>query len=178
MVENTSGQAGVDTFEPRLVKRRPTKQSDRQLFFSVPLRQLHFALEKVAQFPISRQRARNEAEVEKCWSLLTKNKGLLKSWTAGPTFSDPQEYGFLYFYYLVDQLRYIGQTHRKHFFGRWSQQFDNGIIGYRYDIKRCLLNATWRGLLRIQTYKVPISLLDGLEAKFIQKHAPAGGSME
>ena len=170
MVENPSEPARVHALKSRFVKRRLAKRSEKQLLLPFPLRQLHLDLKSVTQFPLPREEHKNKREVTECWVRLIRNKKLLTSWTAGPIFKSSQDRGFIYFYHLGDQLRYIGQTRRRDFFERWSQRFDSGILGYHYDIKRCLLNAAWQGILRIQTYEFPESSLNDTEIRLIRKH--------
>ena len=172
MAENFSELVRVHAFKSRLVKRRLVKQSAKQLSLSFPLRQLHLDLKSVTQFPLPRREHKNKREVAECWIRLTRRKELLESWTAGPILKSSQDNGFIYFYHLGDQLRYIGQTRRRSFFKRWSHECDNGDLGYSYDIKRCLLNAAYRGILRIQTHEFPLRILDDKEVELIQKHAP------
>ena len=172
MVENSGKPALVHAFKPRLIKRRLAKQSKKQLLLPFPLQQLRLNLKSVTRFPLLRGEYKNKREVAECWIRLTDNKKLLRSWTAGPIFKSSQDNGFIYFYHLGDELRYIGQTRRQSFFKCWSHECDNGDLGYSYDIKRCLLNAAYKGILRIQTYEFPLPILNDKEVELIQKHAP------
>ena len=171
MVKNSGESAMVHAFKPRLIKRRIAKQSDKQLSLPFPLRQLRLDFDSIVDFPLPREHHKNKEVVAECWTRLTRRRKLLESWTAGPIVKSSKTNGFIYFYHLGDQLRYIGQTRRQRFFQRWNQHFDSGILGYHYDIKRCLLNAAYKGILRIQTHEFPLHILNDKEVELIQKHA-------
>ncbi len=161
-----------DDFRPRLINRRRMKHSDHQLHFKFPWQQLRFALESVAEFPLTRAQDCNTYQVEKCWHFFVKRSRLLNSWIKGPTVCKRPEHGLIYYYLLEDDLRYIGRTRQRLFLNRLRQKFSSGIVGYRYDVKRCLLNAAWQGRLRVKTWEVPEQRLDAVEAELISVHAP------
>ena len=144
-----------NAFQPRRIRRRDMKHSEYQLHFKFPWQQLRFAFESVIEFPLLRAQDYNARQVEECWELFVRRGRLLSDWINGPVACRRSEHGLIYYYLLEDDLRYIGQTRQRLFLNRLRQKFSSGIVGYRYDIKRCLLNAAWQGRLRVKTREVP-----------------------
>lgn len=97
----------------------------------------------------------------------------LKSFTLNSEITTDQDNGLIYCFIIDDQVRYIGQTREKTLRQRMTkQQADSHIIGYNDYIKRNMLDAASKGLLKIQTQKIDKSELDNYEISLIQYYAP------
>ena len=82
--------------------------------------------------------------------------------------------GLVYRYIVSGQVRYVGQTRETSLKRRMTKRQKSGHIGYRWGIRRRLLNAYRAGSLRIETEVLPVKDLDRREIELIKLYGRQG----
>ncbi len=118
--------------------------------------------------------ARNKKLINYWWSEVFYSPDYLKKVADGYSIDPRQGYGLIYYYFINNRLRYIGQTRERSLQWRMTRRQANGHIGYNYSIKRQMLNAYRSGTLKIQTKEIRIADLDRIEEEEIRLHSKKG----
>ena len=156
---------------PRVRKDRKNKVDSNQLVLTFPAIQANLSLDEKEAFFLPRRRQENDWKVKRYWEGLVIQKGFIKQLAKGQKIWIRPGYGLIYRHLVDDKVRYIGQTSRWSLRERLKQRFSNGLIGYDYDIQRCLLNALWRKSWKIRTEEVDLKQLDQREEELIRFYA-------
>ena len=80
-------------------------------------------------------------------------------------------YGLIYYYLINGRVYYVGQTRERSLKWRMTKHQPNYKIGYRYGMKRKMLNASRAGRLSISTKEIPIGQLNDFEIAEIKRYA-------
>ena len=114
---------------------------------------------------------RNKRLINYWWSrVFYKTATLSKLANGHPTYPKPG-HGLIYYYLVRGKVRYVGKTSERSLKWRMTRRQANGQIGYRYSIKRRMLNAYRCNRLTIKTREVPLANLDTIEKEEIALHA-------
>ena len=114
---------------------------------------------------------RNRKLINYWWSKVFYSPEHLKKMAGKHPLYPRPGYGLVYYYFIGNRLRYIGQTRERSLQWRMTRRQANGHIGYNYSIKRQMLNAYRAGKLSIVTREVKVADLDRLEAEAIEANA-------
>ncbi|MYB39693.1 hypothetical protein F4X86_00125 [Candidatus Saccharibacteria bacterium] len=139
--------------------------------FNLPPAQTSLSLAGGKAYHLSRDFAANWRRVEAHWSALFGKRGVLEDKLAkDQALRAGSGCGLVYTYRVDGKVRYVGRTeiaiakHLRHGFRR-------GLPVYGYNIKRCLLNAAFRGALSIRTEVVPRGRLKERQAELIRLYS-------
>ena len=114
---------------------------------------------------------RNKKLIKYWWSKIFYSPEHLKRMANGYPIYPREGYGLIYYYFINNRLRYIGQTREKSLQRRMTKRQSNSHIGYNYSIKRQMLNAYRSGGLKIQTKEIRVADLDRVEEEEIRLHS-------
>ena len=117
---------------------------------------------------------RNKKLINYWWSKVFYSPDHIKRMAGKYPLYPRQGYGLIYYYFINNRLRYIGQTRERSLQWRMTRRQANGHIGYNYSIKRQMLNACRSGTLKIQTKEIRIADLDRIEEEEIRLHSKKG----
>ena len=156
---------------PRNCPGKKSKVDANQLALDFPVTRALLPLEKEEIYSLSRELKENSHRVKKYWEDLVTKGGFVKQLAKNQKVWVRPGYGLIYRHFIDGKVRYIGQTSRWSLRERLKQRFSNGLVGYDYDIQRCLLNAFWKGIWKIKTEQVKLEELDEREAELISFYA-------
>ena len=160
-----------DWTSPKPIKNRKHKIDSNQLTLPFPAIQASLPLEEKEVFFLPRRRQDNDWKVRSYWEKLVIQRGLIKQLAKSQKIWTRPGYGLIYRHLVDGKVRYIGQTSRWSLRERLKQRFSNGLVGYDYEIQRCLLNAFWKGAWKIQTEQVELKELEQREKELIRFYA-------
>ncbi len=152
---------------PRKRTGKKSKVDANQLALDLPVAQALLPIETEEVFFLPRKPQENSRRAKKYWEDLVTKGGSVKQLAKNQKIWIRPGYGLIYRHLIDGKVRYIGQTSRWSLRERLKQRFNNGLVGYDYDIQRCLLNAFWKGIWKIKTEQVEIKELDQREEELI-----------
>ena len=118
-----------------------------------------------------RNKQDNQWQVLEYWREVVARKDLLKQLAKDQRIRRRPGHGLIYRHLINGKVRYIGQTSRQSLRDRFRQRFKSGLIGYDYEIQRCLLNAFWRKAWKIRVEQVKLQELNRREEELIRFYA-------
>ena len=156
----------------KITKKRSlaSKTDFSQTSFNLPASQLSLSLDQTEPLQLPR-RPENRWPVDKYWLEFVRNSKILKKLAVNQPLRTRPGYGLIYIYLINRKVRYIGKTAYGSLIFRLRQKFKNNLVGYHYDIKRCLLNAFWAGQLEIRTEVVALNEINQRETGLINLYA-------
>ena len=105
------------------------------------------------------------------WSKTFYDNDYLRLLAKGCVLEPREGYGLIYYYLINNKVCYVGQTKERSLRWRMTKHQTKHKIGYRYGMKRRMLNANRFKRLSIKTKEVPVDQLDDFEIAEIRKHA-------